>query len=522
MLSRRPARCESGSALVAAIAVLVLGAFVVVAIFTMARASSSSSKAQLASQASEQLARDAGAMLATIYSSGDAGEFDGFVPSRTVLQRHATAIGGAVVDNSTFSGSGLHTVDSRVPGDRRVAVSQPLDAQRTGYWQVLSGRMPTWGFTSGARITVYIRTWTQGGGITSKPQVYRLDFRPTWFADYQMLFDGPVAIGSTARLNGRVHSNGYRASFFNQYDAYYTAGQAIRLESGAQCVGNAKLSVSNLRIAGPGLGGCPAQFRVAGTSPRINLLRAQDSAAKLRAICALPAGSRRGIQMLCLNTTSRITVRLAGGSVVANGTSLNATVTGNVPGTSQGAVVVTGGDVSLSGQLGANARATVIAAAPAGATYGTGSAPSIWIEGGGNVGAADAPGSSFGAVAEGDVIFNERAACPLHVRGAIVAISGMPSMHPTWRIPLPVPGGVPCRSAFNMSGSIVSHFPPSMQSPTNNSGYQGARNYSYLGSLYNNPPPAFPTAEDWMMVGMSPANLDCFQGVNFRDSTGCR
>ena len=61
----------------------------------------------------------------------------------------------------------------------------------------------------------------------------------------------------------------------------------------------------------------------------------------------------------------------------------------------------------------------VAASLPGAARYGTGSAPSVWVTGGSSVGtAADDPATSFGAVAEGDMIFDETRACPLAARGA--------------------------------------------------------------------------------------------------------
>jgi hypothetical protein len=331
---------EAGVAIVAAVAMMLFGAFVVVAIMMSSRASSDGARVQLASQASDQLARDAGSMLATMYSSVESGEFDGFVPSRTSLERHASAIGAKVVPNGSLP-SDLGRVDTaRVPGDRRFAVEQSLEDGRTGYWQVLSARLPTWGQTRGGRVAVYVRTWTSGDGITTRPMVYRLDFRPSWFADYQMLFDGPLLVGDTARLDGRVHSNGYRASFFGQYDPQYDSGVTISFAAGARCVGNARVSVSAGALGGPGVGGCPAANRVAGRAPRINILRAQDMAAKMRALCAAGGGAARGIDLGCLTQTTPVTVTLGPGSVSAGGRTFDATVRGDAAGDNLGSVFV--------------------------------------------------------------------------------------------------------------------------------------------------------------------------------------
>lgn len=517
--------------MIAAIAIMVIGAFIAIAIFSMSMSSADGSRTKLESLAAEQLSRDAGTVLAAIYSTGGSGEFDGFVPSADRLRPHAAQLGGQVIANSALTGAmaSLAVVDAqRVPAAARVTVTQPLQDGRTGYWQVLAARLPTWGTTAGGRVTVYVRTWTAGNASApTKPLVHRLEFRPAWFADWQMLFDGPFWLGSTAQLNGRVHSNGYKASFFGTYDTMYEEGAAIRLDAGARCVGNARLSTSALRIDG-NLALCPAANRVTEHVPRVNLLRAHDVARHLRPLCG---AGHTGLTVVCLPGAGVHTVRLQGNRVIADGRPYMANVAGDRPGDHQGVVVIADGDVRLGGALGPRARALVFASSPNGQAAGSGSAPSIILDGSGStqVGVSNAAGasSSFGAVADGDVIFDERSFCPATYRGAMVAISGIVSMHPEFRTPIytaTTPKGTPCRGNLAIEGSIVAHFPPSMYQPpsTLNSGYHGLRRYGYLGSLFDNPPPMFPTASDWAMVTNTPANLDCFEGGALTDDAGCK
>lgn len=519
---------ERASAIIAAIALMLIGAFVAVAIYTSSRTSADGSRSRLENQATQQLARDAGTVLAAMYSAGASGEFDGFIPSATRLQAHADSIGGRVISNAVLP-NGLGIVDaSRVPGPRRVTVRQSLQDGRTGYWQVLSARLPDWGRTPGGRVVVYVRTWTSGGGNnTTKPVVYRLEFRPTWFADYQLLFDGPMLIGSTAVLNGKVHSNGQRTSFFNVYDQQYdNEGLAIKFNAGARCVGTARVSTSAARIGGPGVGGCPAANRVSSHVPQVNILRAQDLAKRLRDLRTLPASDRTGISIGYSDTTSPIDVVLSGSTMRVSGVgTLDARVAGaaGVPGSRQGAVLVASGNVNLRGTLGSRARALIVAAAPPGsATYGRGSAPSVWVSSPGSVGAAAGDRtSSFGVVADGDIVFDELRACPVVARGAFVTVSGKMSIEPTWVVPIPTAGRVPCPGTATIEGSIVSHFPPLMNQPLNNAGYAGGRTYTYLASLYDNPPPMYPTAADWAIVEIAPANLKCFNGSGLVTTGAC-
>ena len=59
-----------------------------------------------------------------------------------------------------------------------------------------------------------------------------------------------------------------------------------------------------------------------------------------------------------------------------------------------------------------------------------------------------------------------------------------------------------------------------MRQPGNNAGYT-TRQYSYLTSLYDNPPPMYPTAADWEVTNFAQADLQCFTGApNFTLDTG--
>ncbi len=492
---------ESGVAMIAAVAMLILGAFIAVAIYVSARSTTDLSRAKLDAAAAEQLARDSGAMLANAYSTLESGEHDGFIPSQAALQAHASRIGGSVVPNSGLPAQ-LGVVDSRVPAAGRYAVSQSLRDGRTGWWQLYSVKVPEWGITPGGRVIAYVRTWTTSGAGVSLPSIYRLEFRPTWFADYQLLFDGPAGVFPGAVISGRMHSNGYATSYYDQY----RGRPQIEFQGGARCTGSARVTTAQGAIAAPG--SCRAR---ANTGIRYNFLRAREAAARIRELCEGGGGARPSIQMACPATQDLVRVRLSGSSVSVSGagTISAAVAPGGRPGSNQGAVVITRGDVEVSGALGANARALIIAAAPAGASrYGSGGAPSAWIKSNGPVGAGASPTSSFGLVVEGDIVFDEWSMNSATARGAFLTMSGMLSSHPTWRSPVTVPGGR-MGGRVDVIGSITGHYPPILQNPGNGAGFAN-RSYAWSDALYDNPPPMFPTAADWEITRMEPANLDCF------------
>ena len=214
--------------------------------------------------------------------------------------------------------------------------------------------------------------------------------------------------------------------------------------------------------------------------------------------------------MWCGTDTNEITVQLSGQSVLVDGKVLNARVEGDLPTDNRGAIVIAPGSVRVEGTLGSSARATIIAAAPTNSgSYGTDNAPSIWV---GSEVVGMAPNdrtSSVGFIADGDLILDETRVCPVTVRGAIITLSGMTSMHPVWRVPFPIGDGTLCMDKATLEGSIVGHFPPTFKSEVNNTGYN-SRTYSYLDALYNNPPPMYPTAGPWEATIVERANLDCF------------
>jgi hypothetical protein len=522
MLSSSGDRSERGSALIGAVALMILASFVMTAIMVSTRSSQQGARDRHESSAAEQLARDAGTVLAAAYSAVESGEHDGFVPRKPVLDGHVAKLGtgAAVIANASLP-AGLQNVDTpRVPAASRFTVRQSMLDQRYGYWQVYSARLPRWGRAEsrGGRVVVYVRTWTAPVADTTrvtKPVMYRLEFRPVWFADFQMLFDGPVWVGPGATLSGRVHSNGYRTSFYNQYGpgSGFGAAEQIRIDPASSCSSSARVSTSKGSVTGSA--SCQAVKRENIGEP-YNLLRARDLTTRLRTLC----GMTGGLVVRCPAGTGLVNVTMSGNNVSISGMgTINASVAGDRPGDRQGAVVITNGDVRISGTLAQTARLLVIAATPSGAAnYGTGSAPTAWIRNSGTVGAHTATTSSFGVVAEGDVVLDHTSACPITVRGALMSLTGMLSMHPTWRVPIATGGGSMCAGTATVQGSIVGHFPPALISPINSAGYQ-TRQYLWLNGLFDNPPPSYPTAGDWEITRIAQANLDCFTGSALNTAT---
>lgn len=511
----------------AAIALTVLGALIITAIMVSSKSSSNSARERLDAAASDVLARDASAVMSDAFSDLEASELDGFVIDRPILQRHAEQLGAGATVIPNGSGqipTELRRVDTaRVPAAGQFTMVQRLDDDRLGYWQVYSMKVPTWGTTPGARLTAYVRSWAtprNGSGFTTRPMVHRVELRPTWFTDFQMLFDGPFYLGAGATISGRIHSNGYETSLFNQYQQLVDEGVSIKSDP-IVCTATARVSTAAGRIDTS----CPSSQERSSAGQRYNLLRARDMVARIRAFCG--GGGGGGVQLVCTRSTGEATVRLSGSSVSVSAPgfgsrTVSAGVSGDRPGQSQGAVILHDGNIRLSGQLGSRARAMVVAASTSdSATYGTGSAPSVWVTSGGSVGApSNDDSSSFGVVAEGSLVLDHTRACGVTYRGAAVTMTGLVSFNPQWLLPFEVAGPT-CPQPANLVGSISGHYPPNLTS-RRNGGYSG-RTYDYLQSLYDNPPPLYPTVSDWEVTRLAPANLRCFAGgsLNTGEDSGC-
>jgi hypothetical protein len=376
-----------------AIALLVLGAFVAVAIIISAMSSRDTARRELEAGASEQLVRDAGTAIAEAYDASESGEFDGYVPRRSVMVNHASRLeGGHVIGNP----AGYTNVSSTIPNDanHRYTVVQTLDDGREGLWQLYAVDVPTWGVTPNALVKVYVRAWTRkaGGGLETKPLVYELSLRPEWFADYQILVDGKLRLGSSATVSGRVHSNGTSSSIFNS--DRNEPWQISIGESGdaANCNPGAKITSTVGPIAYKAA--CEAGGGTVDVVPdqHVNILRASDAVQRMREMC--PGGSipTPRLNVVCPIGNATVTVKLLGsGNVLVNGGSHSANVVTNG---NQGLVVIANGDVKVRGNgVGPNARLTIAAVAPAYAQrYGSGGrAPSVYMGSMGNFGASNSP-----------------------------------------------------------------------------------------------------------------------------------
>ena len=507
MLTRRRTG-EDGVALVLALSLMVLVALLTVAIFMGAQSSVEGTRNRTAGNATELLARDAGTALVSAFNALRAGEQNRHAVDETLLDQHARRLGSGAraVRNSSLPWPELRVVDgARVPRAGQVTMQRDIGGGLVGYWQVYSVKAPSYGVTRGGRVLVYVRAWVASGTSAQRPVIYRLEFRPTWFADYQLLFDGPAVFGSDAVISGRVHSNGFEASYYDQYDGMSTQ---ISMDRGASCTGSAVISTARGRISGCGR-------HNENTGREYNLLRARTAIETLRNWCTRPA-LRPTIEMSCPSTTTT-SVRLRGTDVWVNGARVSARFEGDLPGNDQGAVVIAPGNVDLSGTLSSGARALVIAAAPSNSSdYGRYGAPSIYIRG--SVGAGTSRSSTFGAIAEGDIVLLESAIRgSATMRGAFLTLSGLMSHDQQYRLRVPVAGGT-MGGRVRIEGSIVGHFPPIMYSPHNNAGFS-ERLYTWNDSLFDNPPPMYPTAADWEVTGFNVANLDCFTPTGALRST---
>lgn len=135
--------------------------------------------------------------------------------------------------------------------------------------------------------------------------------------------------------------------------------------------------------------------------------------------------------------------------------------------------------------------------------------------------------ASLGLIAQGNVIVETRRTtipypnCPVsNIRAAIVAETGRFSIEPDYLSEIPVTGAPQC-GALTVTGSVSSHHAPVLSwswGPIR-AGFS-SRNYVWDTNLLKTPPPYFPTAEDWKLVGWKEANASCL-GASFGNQLTC-
>jgi hypothetical protein len=391
------------------------------------------------------------------------------------------------------------------------------------YWQPFRVVMPDITGNESPNVVVYVRTFL--GSVTaqaySAASYARVEMRPGRFADFQQISDGNVRIGSTASINGPVHSNGLGdGSFSTVQEATGLGDRWILAEPGVTCTGSASLSITAGVIDAPG--SCNS---LGATGQTISFLRAIDAIQSIRdANAAGRAGTavfsgaaHRGAETLQEPYHTAWRVELQGSSMTVSypdGTFAGTYGLGRVN------AFVFDEDVRVRGTVGADRRVTIAAERDGGASA------SIYVDG--DLVKGDDRTSSIGLLAQGDVVLwmfppNN---CPVGtMQAAVVAASGgvtIPTRFTTNELQTNVPN---CTGAVVIDGSLAGHRPPTLVwtwPGVPAAGYAGTRDYRWDQELKRNPPPFFPLTGLWQPFQVREANVDCLFDDNRKLDPKCR
>ena len=404
-----------------------------------------------------------------------------------------------------------------------------------GYWQIFNVIRPHYSPAAPNDVVYYIRAWATAVGsdnITTKPRVFRVEYRPGWFSDYQSVTDAPFIFedNQNVTINGPIHSNGYTVVDWLTADDSGNPRTGIFFKDPPTCTPNARFSTSQNRpIVVPG-GSCSKAMSAKRQDARqISLLGVEDTYARIARYC----GNGKGL-VYCLNGGGPYNVTLQTNGVRVNG----ATYPLRWRDDNGSLVLLVDGDVVLSGSLstsdGTKVGRVTIAARRRTATERQ---PDIHVRGcsGCVVGSSNPARHTVAAITQGNVIFDTRnypgAGCLSQVNLASISEAGASTIPPEFVTISPPPfalNTLDCGASMKFQGSFSSHgqFIPSIKWPDirNKGKWLGPVGYSkptftYSTNLYTNPAPFFPLATPWGVTKAKDADDRCLVTSKAGDPT---
>ena len=435
-----------------------------------------------------------------------------------------------VIPNSKAPGY-ASMVPVRLPDPGRLHFTvREEGSDSVGYWQVFDVLHPRFHSAAPNEVVFYVRAWataTTSDTITTKPRVFRVEYRPGWFSDFQSVTDAPFFIKDNVNvtISGPIHSNGYSVvDFLAMNDAGVTQ-RGIWFKDAPTCTAGAKFSTSqDTGIRVPGGKGCDSYTANAKKNARqLSLLGVQSTFQRIQNRCANGYGL-----VYCPTGAASYDVRLGNQSVRVNGRRYDLR---NRPG-SGSLVLLLDGDVVIHGALtmpSDRAGRVTIAARRRNATDRQ---PQVHLRGdiSSVVGAQDPTKDTVGIINQGDIILDtpNYGSCMSRVNVAAISQSGSVTIPPEF-VTLAPPAyrldTLGCDGASVFYGSFAGHgqFIPSIKWPDiRGGGWTPTVGYSRPTFAYNpnlalNPAPYFPTATPWGVTKAKDANARCLVAPNAGD-----
>ena len=421
-------------------------------------------------------------------------------------------------------------VPARLPSPGRLHFTVREEASDSvGYWQVFDVISPRYHRAAPNEVVIYIRAWataTTSDTITTKPRIFRVEYRPGWFSDFQSVTDAPFFMkdNSNVTISGPIHSNGYSVVDFLAWDDNNVTQRGIWLKNAPTCLEGAKFSTSqDAGIVVPG-GSCSGYVAKAKKKARqLSLLGVQSTFQRIQNRCNNGYGL-----VFCPQGAASYDVRLGNQSVRVNGVTYPLRVRPD----SGSLVLLLDSDVVIHGALTMpNDRAGRVTIA-ARRRNATDRQPQVHLRGdlGPVVGAADPSKDTVGIINQGDIILDtpNYGSCMSRVNVAAISQSGSVTIPPEFVTLAPPAYDLASLGCDNQSvffGSFAAHgqFVPSIKWPDVRTGNWTATvgysrpNFAYNPNLSSNPAPFFPTATPWGVTKAKDANSRCLVAPNAGD-----
>lgn len=457
-------------------------------------------------------------------------ESDGYSLNEADLNKLVTDRGGVVLANANSSDKWGMT-KALVPEEDSFTVREVAD-RGYSFWQVYQVHEPRYNSAEPNNLIVYIRAWaTQkreiddgGTNMATSPRIFRVEYRPGYFSDYQMITDGPFfSQGSNDKwtINGPTHTNGFEG------DEWITEGKrGYDMQGPTSCSGRARLTASqDAPIAR--IGKCN-DFRGSSKARQISMLNVERTLLYMRERCGVPHGVRCFVSNNPFKKSYNVEVSNQGVRVDGQMVPLEQNARCKLPNTTDCgdelmAAILVDADINLSGSVKKRNDKKAVRITVATMRKDTYNAASrVWIEPArGLVGAENPDVDTVGVISQGDIILGIRPfQCGSEINIAGIAQSGsitMPRELVTVAQPnVPMIASYVCPNlsitgAFAAHGSLITNMSWNQLPMITNAGYQRS-NFTYAKGLYDNPPPFSTLSYPWAMTKVKDADKRCFEG----------
>lgn len=456
-------------------------------------------------------------------------ESNGWQLDQAALARLVDGQTGATVVSNAATSDAAGMVPALVPAQYRFSVRE-VGTDSIGYWQVFNVIPPRYLTTPSSpasNLVVYLRAWatsTTNETITTQPRIFRVEYRPTYMSDYQMVTDAPIFVRDNPGwvIDGPIHSNGYSVTDWLARDPSGTTRSGIWFERAPTCTANANFSTSqDAPIAVPAGSGCgPAVGAAEKHARQVSLLGVEDTYRYMEARCGTAV-------VRCFTTGGPYVVRLGNSTISVNGVGIPLAAAAD----SGSMSVLLDGHTTVMGALTmpGNRAGRVTIAVRRRSTADRQPRVTLSPAGGTTVGAATPQKDTVGIVTQGDIVLDHAPnGCLRGVNLAAISQSGSITLTPEF-VTLAPPAvnlaGRECSAPVGLYGSFAGHGQllasivwPDVRTGglTPRVGYTRPQ-LRYNRNLFRNPAPFFPTALPWGVAKVKDADRRCLSQPNAGD-----